>query len=164
MQAQTNSTHDINQYTSPYNQQSTNSGQAHITSGNNGFNYPPFTSATNTNGYFPTAPPPAAYLSPHPIPNHPQETPYNSPPRPPNGMFYHTPLTQPQEIFLGFIHEYSTSRPVYGPPGANFDSRGNLYFQHEDGYKEWIGPWRSREGNITKNLNQRNEEDPCSYF
>ncbi len=75
-------------------------------------------------------------------------------------MLYSAP-PQPQQVFLGFVNTDYTSRPVYGPPGASFDRQGNLYLQHGDGSKEWIGPYRDWTGAIVKDPNQRAEEDCC---
>ena len=50
---------------------------------------------------------------------------------------------------------------LYGLPGASFDRQGNLYLQHGDGSKEWIGPYRDWTGAIVKDPNQRAEEDCC---
>lgn len=85
---------------------------------------------------------------------------YNFPPPAQHpGMLYSSP-PQPQQVFLGFVTTGYTSKPVYGPPGATFDWLGNVYIEHSDGTKEWVGAYRDYNGN-TKNPNQRAEEDCC---
>jgi len=166
VQAQTSSIDNINHYTAPHTQPSPAFGtphQAHINSGSNGSGFSPSAGAIigpNTPGYVSPAPPPAAYYAP-PGYGQQQGMLYNPPPPAQHpGMLYSAPQ-QPQQVFLGFVTTAYTSKPVYGPPGANFDSMGNVYIEWSDGSKQWVGPYRNAAGQITQNPNQRMEEDCC---
>lgn len=123
--------------------------------------YPGAIVGQNNAGYSPPAPPPATYYGPSSGRGQQQAIPYNHPiPAQHPDMLYAVP-PQPQHVFLGSVSDWSRSKPVYGPPGADFDRLGNVYIPHSDGSKEWIGPYRDTWGNITKNPNQRVEEDCC---
>ena len=54
-----------------------------------------------------------------------------------------------------------TDIAVYGPPGAAFDDRGNVYFDHGDGIKEYVGPYRDYNGNITTPPGPPKDNDCC---
>src|ERR1700712_3344360 len=44
---------------------------------------------------------------------------------------------------LGFVaHGKTAQKAVYGPPGASFDSIGNVYFGLGQGRKQWIGSYK----------------------
>jgi len=109
-------------------------------------------------GYFSPAALPAAYCGLAMVNNKGCST-TPSPPAQHPGMLYSAP-SQPQQVFLGFVTTGHTSKPAYGPPGANFDWLGNVYIERSDGIKEWIGPYRGYYGG-TKNPNQMLEEDCC---
>lgn len=78
-------------------------------------------------------------------------------------MQYSAPVPAPQ-VFLGFVNTVYTSKPVYGPPGANFDCYGNVYIELGDGSREWIGPYRNAVGEIVPNPNLRAEDDCCCGY
>jgi hypothetical protein len=54
-----------------------------------------------------------------------------------------------QVVLLGFVaHGQNAQRAVYGPPGASYDSLGNVYFDLGKGRKQWIGSYKDASGNV----------------
>ncbi|KAF2744015.1 hypothetical protein M011DRAFT_202281 [Sporormia fimetaria CBS 119925] len=64
---------------------------------------------------------------------------------------------QQQHVLLGYVNsnEGNLSRAVYGPPGAQFDTLGNVYFQRDQYTKEYVGPYKDYKGRITQPPKQR---------
>lgn len=61
------------------------------------------------------------------------------------------PPLPPPWVLLGFREgsQWSSQQvAVYGPPGAQFDLFGNIYFVLADGQKQYILPYRGADGTI----------------
>jgi hypothetical protein len=54
-----------------------------------------------------------------------------------------------QVVLLGFVaHGKDAQKAIYGPPGASHDSLGNVYFDLDNGRKQWIGSYRDGSGKL----------------
>lgn len=70
------------------------------------------------------------YLPPHPDP----ATTFGPPPA--------------QQVLLGFVTDWDRRVAVYGPPGAQFDRLGNVYFSGRGGRKHYVGMVRGDDGKM----------------
>jgi hypothetical protein len=85
------------------------------------------------------------------------------PPHPQPGMIYGPTAPQQQPwILLGFQDTLRSQKAVYGPPGAQFDSVGNVFFVHEGGSKEYVLPYRGYDGRLRDP--PQPEDDCCGFW
>ena len=66
----------------------------------------------------------------------------------PNHLRGHTYKASHNRFSLASWVATNSSRPVYGPPGAQFDGLGNLYYDRGNHRKEWIAPYRDHKGEV----------------
>ncbi|MCJ1254024.1 hypothetical protein MMC24_001838 [Lignoscripta atroalba] len=163
---QNNYPNHTNPHISSHNQHSPYVGpppQAHFDPRNEsnyfGFQAPAGTVGPYTAGYSSPTPLPGAYYGPPPGPQ--QQEMFYGPPRPQQQGMLYGPPPQPQQVLLGFQDLGSAQRAIYGPRGATIDWLGNVYFDHGDGVKEYIGPYRDAFGNIRDPPGT--EKDDCVF-
>lgn len=95
------------------------------------------------------SPPPAMSYAQPPISSH-------DPP--------HVQYPQMQTVYLGSMRNPNhdgITKPVYGPPGYDFDQRGNVFIEDDDGGKHYWGPYRDDQNRLAIAPEPRRRGECC---